>query len=357
MNTTDSLDRKVGNITASLLANSLKVAEGKLAFLMTYKSIEEYGRRLRGLTRGLWKGILDRPTFESNIFQLMRRQFTLAWNEGARVCGIEPGDRTPEEQLKLDDMTLEQAQFIPGLADWITSHSDFWLSEDFVAPTVQEPPPIEPEEEEEPEEEPPIEPEEEPQVFSEVTDPKVFDWEVEPEELREWGDENLHNLEDVSDIQQEMLEDYQIMGYEETNQHLRTGAGDPLDFEEGVEIMDTAMAPLDKELTVYRGAINVPEGMLEVGTEFVDDAFLSTSLDVSQGMSFADSPTATSKVIYQIELPSDVSGVFMNTDLMEQEVEVLLERGLRLRVVEDLGLIEGDYGDIRFIRLEVVGRG
>ncbi len=122
------------NAALNLLDKSLTVLE------VAFKSIETYGRRLRGLTRGLWAGELDRFGFEDNIFRLMRREFNNAWTEGARSQGVEPEERTPEEQAKLDELIATQSTFIPGLADWIIEHSKLKPPEPFV-PTPAEPVP------------------------------------------------------------------------------------------------------------------------------------------------------------------------------------------------------------------------
>lgn len=109
---------------AELLVTSMEVATIRMASLMSMKSIDTYGRRLRGLTRGLWAGEIDRYTFEDSIFRLIRREFNNAWTEGAATQGVEAEERTPEEEAKLQELINSQAAFIPGLADYILAHSE-----------------------------------------------------------------------------------------------------------------------------------------------------------------------------------------------------------------------------------------
>jgi len=87
------------------------------------KSMEDYGRRLRGLVRGLWNGTIDSFAFVDSVREALERAFNQAWVEGARSQGIELGERTPEEQARLDEMIFEQSGYIPGLADWVNAHS------------------------------------------------------------------------------------------------------------------------------------------------------------------------------------------------------------------------------------------
>ena len=116
------------NAALNLLDKSLKVVE----LGIVNKSIELYGLRLRGLVTGLWKGIIDRTVFEISVRLALRREFNNAWIRGARTQGIEPDERTPEEQTKLDSMISEQLGFIPDLADFVQEHlkvDGFKLSE------------------------------------------------------------------------------------------------------------------------------------------------------------------------------------------------------------------------------------
>lgn len=86
------------------------------------KTIELYGRRLRGLVNGLWNGSINRSTFTDSVGRALRREFNNAWAEGARTQGIEFFELTPEEQAKLDELISEQSGFISSLADFVQAH-------------------------------------------------------------------------------------------------------------------------------------------------------------------------------------------------------------------------------------------
>ena len=79
----------------------------------------DYGRRLRGLARGLWAGEIDTFQFTDSFLMAMERGFEQAWSEGARSCGIEPSERTDEEATRLNTFIFSQAPHVPGLATWI----------------------------------------------------------------------------------------------------------------------------------------------------------------------------------------------------------------------------------------------
>lgn len=105
------------NASLNLLNKSMAVAE----LILERKSITDYGRRLRGLVRGLWNGEIDIFTFVDSVRDALMRAFEQAWTEGARAEGIEPSERSPDEQRRLDEMIFEQSGYIPGLADYVNS--------------------------------------------------------------------------------------------------------------------------------------------------------------------------------------------------------------------------------------------
>ena len=112
------VENALRNAAINLMSKSMAVAE----LIMDRKSMEDYGRRLRGLVRGLWNGTLDSFAFVDSVREALERAFNQAWVEGARSQGIEPGERTPEEQARLDQLIYEQSGYIPGLADWVNAH-------------------------------------------------------------------------------------------------------------------------------------------------------------------------------------------------------------------------------------------
>ena len=91
--------------------------------VIAHLSIVDFGRRMRGLARGLWAGEIDDFEFTDSFLSAMERGFEQAWTEGARTCGIEPGERTDEEATRLNEYIFSQAPYVPGLADWIAAHN------------------------------------------------------------------------------------------------------------------------------------------------------------------------------------------------------------------------------------------
>ena len=95
------------NAALNLLDKSLKVVELGIIF----KSIASYARNLRGAVRGLWNGTFDTSAFIVQVGQALERAFEQAWTEGARSQGVEPDERSPEEEAKLTEMISTQSSF------------------------------------------------------------------------------------------------------------------------------------------------------------------------------------------------------------------------------------------------------
>ena len=82
---------------------------------------EQYRREIGGLARKLWSDDITPFEFADNMFSVMRRNFTLAWRDGARIMGVkEVGD---EEMLRVQDYTQAQAQYLPNLISFIQANS------------------------------------------------------------------------------------------------------------------------------------------------------------------------------------------------------------------------------------------
>ena len=89
------------------------------------KSVESFGRSVRSAARILWRG--DDPNAFFNFVDTLNaavfRGYEQAWREGALVCGLLPGDRTPEEQAVLAEyISVAQSRIMP-LGDFIQVHS------------------------------------------------------------------------------------------------------------------------------------------------------------------------------------------------------------------------------------------
>lgn len=130
------------------------------------------------------------------------------------------------------------------------------------------------------------------------------------------------------------IADYYRHYDETTNAHLRGVAGPPLSrtetwdppriesVESRIEALDQAMTPLSRSIVVYRGVGDL-EQWLARGREL---GYLSTSTDPSTAGGFAEA-AGGSKV--RILVPAGVGAVGIGPD----EMEVLLQRGLRYRLV------------------------
>lgn len=80
------------------------------------KDIDGFALNVRANIRGLWNGDFDRFDFVDGMISAIERGFNQAWNEGAAKCGIQPNERTPEEESELRDIINEQFPHLPGFA-------------------------------------------------------------------------------------------------------------------------------------------------------------------------------------------------------------------------------------------------
>ncbi len=143
------------------------------------------------------------------------------------------------------------------------------------------------------------------------------------------------------------LETRDYPGFVRLNEHLREGGHDTKMAAYAEEI-DAAMAEskLPAPIRVLRGiqasAIGTP-GQLE-GVEFVDRAFTSTTVDDKHAEAFGSTMSIT--------VPAGVSAIRMaDRDPDLPESEILLDRGLRYRVVKEV--LEMDGRDLKRHHLEV----
>jgi hypothetical protein len=143
-------------------------------------------------------------------------------------------------------------------------------------------------------------------------------------------------------------------GFVRLNDYMRNGGSDPK-MAGYVEGIDKAMAEskLPAPIQVYRGieasAIGDP-GNLE-GVEFTDKAFASTTTDAVHAKAFGSTMTIT--------VPAGVSAITMaDRDPGLPESEILLDRGLRYRVVKET-LVMGEHNipERHDIEVEVVSAG
>lgn len=65
------------------------------------KSTAQYKRELRSAIRGLWSGALDIDQAFASFDASIQRNLSMAWNEGAAKCGIQPSELSADEQSAL----------------------------------------------------------------------------------------------------------------------------------------------------------------------------------------------------------------------------------------------------------------
>jgi hypothetical protein len=161
--------------------------------------------------------------------------------------------------------------------------------------------------------------------------------------------------------QRSSLFQYKGTGYRGVNGALRRESGqlpDSWAFDFARDLardIDAVMAQsaLTRDVLVQRGIMRGPEifgdrwnGSL-VGAEWTEHAYLSTTAEATVSREFLQgADTARMKIL----VPDGTRGIELSK--LDYEGEILLERGLRLRVVTDTG-----PGPDRVIELEVIRRG
>ena len=77
----------------------------------------DYRSGIRSAIRGLWSGAIDRAQFLDVMGGVIERGLGFAFAEGAKDCGIEPGDYTEAETKTLQDAIVSEFEHTAGLAD------------------------------------------------------------------------------------------------------------------------------------------------------------------------------------------------------------------------------------------------
>ncbi len=95
----------------------------ELLALTESKSVASYGRQVRGLVSGLWRGSIDEATFIDAMRGTIRREMTNAWRDGALECGINPKEFTTEEQAVLSQRIDQAASTVVGFAASINANN------------------------------------------------------------------------------------------------------------------------------------------------------------------------------------------------------------------------------------------
>lgn len=87
------------------------------------KSYDTYRQSIRRLTRGYWKGDFSTFDFVDGMVSAIQRNYDSAWSEGAKLMGVQPDERTDEEQATLDAAINEEISYITGFASAIDQNS------------------------------------------------------------------------------------------------------------------------------------------------------------------------------------------------------------------------------------------
>lgn len=146
----------------------------------------------------------------------------------------------------------------------------------------------------------------------------------------------------VSDAEKSAVSEYQSSAYAPINSYLRTGNAGTMESDkvlEYVNAIDNAITnnTAKKNLLLYRGFVS--DNDFTPGGEFVDNAFVSTSLLENNAVGFtATLDSAQKSYLAEIRypkgkgylVPSAISGE------MQDEAEVILKRGMKYKVVSVL---------------------
>ena len=83
----------------------------------------DYRMGIRRAVRGLWSGAIDRQQFADAMSATIDRGQRYAFEDGARECGILPGELTEKELDRIQDAILYEMQWIEGFGQAIEDGS------------------------------------------------------------------------------------------------------------------------------------------------------------------------------------------------------------------------------------------
>jgi hypothetical protein len=175
-----------------------------------------------------------------------------------------------------------------------------------------------------------------------------------PSEMLELQDDMLDD-EPWTVGQEDALVDYSGNGYSDMNGCLRFSAGCSDGVETANELAATAMRPLPRAITTFRGANLRALGVANhqalagmVGNVVRDPGFSSTSLDPSVAVSFGQGSGSADRVIMQIESPAGtpaayVDGISQNPG----EFELVMSPSTRYEILEVVSPTDGGPSTVR----------
>jgi len=94
--------------------------------LVTSESTKNRTRFAQGLkaeARSLWSGVTTQSEFENAMTRIVERGLKQAWNKGFMDYGIAPDEQADDERQYIFNYTLDQWQYIDGLASFIADNS------------------------------------------------------------------------------------------------------------------------------------------------------------------------------------------------------------------------------------------
>lgn len=151
------------------------------------------------------------------------------------------------------------------------------------------------------------------------------------------------------------LREYRGIGFTGVNTQLRQPGLERLPHvTTRIERMDRVMSasPLQADAVLYRGVADIGKvfgpasGGSLAGAQWTEAAYMSASANIRMAHMFAAPGEATAGVM-EIRVRRGVQGVELSG--ASDQAEILLQRGLRPRVVEDRGIIDG----MRYIVVEI----
>ncbi len=150
------------------------------------------------------------------------------------------------------------------------------------------------------------------------------------------------------------LVEYRGVGFTGTNSQLRNPALRLPHVSARIESMDRVMAasPLQSDVILYRGVADVgkvfgvaADGNM-VGAQWTEAAYMSASAKLREARAFAE-PGESRAGVMELRVRAGAQGVQLSS--LSDQAEILLQRGLAPRVVEDRGIIDG----MRYIVVEI----